>query len=217
MTKCILCMSENNIIKEHAIPKCLFPKNERKNLITVPTCGDCNNSLSSDEESFREFMLNCAGNDSEASKSLINSESFRSMEKAPGKAFNLLSKMEAVNFNGKEMAILDWTVVDQEKHIRSINKIVKSLYFHHFNKILPTEISIENHLRFLNTQSPEDFFKCRFNYNETYKDICRYGYAMTPNSFSGVWVLTFYNKVVFWNILIDSLSKEIGTKSEIVA
>lgn len=47
--------------REHCPPKCFFPKNQRKNLITVPACSKHNNRKSNDDEWVRLIIASMAG------------------------------------------------------------------------------------------------------------------------------------------------------------
>ncbi len=66
MTK--ICYRCNNIATnvEHAPAKCFFPKEHRKNLITVPSCDQHNNETSKDDEYVRSIIVASEGNNETA-------------------------------------------------------------------------------------------------------------------------------------------------------
>lgn len=54
-----ICYRCNNIATsvEHVPAKCFFPKEHRKNLITVPSCEQHNNETSKDDEYVRGIIV----------------------------------------------------------------------------------------------------------------------------------------------------------------
>jgi hypothetical protein len=51
--ECVYCGVVGTMTGDHVPPKALFPQPRPSNLITVPACGQCNNSYSKDDEWFR--------------------------------------------------------------------------------------------------------------------------------------------------------------------
>ena len=58
MKICYYCGRTNaeKYTKDHVPPKCIFPKNKPKNLITVPCCFKCNKEMSSLDQKMRNWM-----------------------------------------------------------------------------------------------------------------------------------------------------------------
>ena len=50
---CIYCLKKIADTKNHIPPQSIFDKPLPKNLISVPSCFECNNSASTDDEYFR--------------------------------------------------------------------------------------------------------------------------------------------------------------------
>src|ERR1700751_6135616 len=50
---CVYCGQTKPVTADHVPPKNLFPKRPPRNLRTVPSCFDCNNGFSKDDEYFR--------------------------------------------------------------------------------------------------------------------------------------------------------------------
>jgi len=59
-TACYLCKGTENLTRDHIPPLNLFPKESRKNLITVPCCKECNEAFSKVDEQFRVFITAAA-------------------------------------------------------------------------------------------------------------------------------------------------------------
>jgi 5-methylcytosine-specific restriction endonuclease McrA len=57
ITECVYCGERKETTRDHVISSNLFPGSyEKKNVIIVPSCADCNTSFSLDEEYFRIFV-----------------------------------------------------------------------------------------------------------------------------------------------------------------
>lgn len=54
--QCIYCGEVKSLTKDHIPPKNLFPRPRPNNLITVPSCVDCNHQSSMDDEYFRMII-----------------------------------------------------------------------------------------------------------------------------------------------------------------
>ncbi len=55
--RCVYCGAEAGNTKDHVPPKCLLRKPYPANLLTVPSCADCNSGFSKDEEYFRLIIV----------------------------------------------------------------------------------------------------------------------------------------------------------------
>lgn len=59
-TKCVFCgekLVKANATDEHLIPKNLFPKERRYNLIKIWLCRDCNGKKAQDDDHFRDTLI----------------------------------------------------------------------------------------------------------------------------------------------------------------
>ena len=55
-TRCVYCATTPWNTVDHVPPKCLFAKDNRNDLIRVPSCRDCNGSFSKDDEYFLHML-----------------------------------------------------------------------------------------------------------------------------------------------------------------
>jgi hypothetical protein len=53
---CVHCGREGIVTDDHIPAKCLFP-DPKPNLITVPSCGGCNQGASNDDEYFKRMLV----------------------------------------------------------------------------------------------------------------------------------------------------------------
>ena len=54
--KCVFCGTEDATTRDHIPPKSVFPKNHRDNLLTVPSCENCNGESNNDDEMFKVMI-----------------------------------------------------------------------------------------------------------------------------------------------------------------
>lgn len=79
---CIYCQSQKGTTRDHVPPKELLRKPYPRNLLTVPSCAECNETYSIDEEYFRLTIVGLLCHRSEA-ESLFDGPLSRSMNRRP--------------------------------------------------------------------------------------------------------------------------------------
>ncbi len=144
--QCIHCGRVGPTEKDHVPPRSLFPRGMRENLVTVPSCADCNRSASGDDEYIR---LVCATR-REASQNIGASAAWPT-------AFRGLSKPRKT---GMKMAFLDavrgaveLTVsgpifepasyeVDLARLDRVMARTIRGLHWHHRGHRLPDDYEV---------------------------------------------------------------------------
>lgn len=152
---CALCGNEAELTREHIPPKGIFLKPRPKNTITVFSCEKCNQDTKLDDEYFRFWVTAGAHPNSKLSEVWKNKVVGSSFKRRPG----LLRKIQddhkrLLEHHAKNpLRTYDDEVVSDELLSRCymvnaerINrvacKIVKGLYFHHFNKPLPNNVAL---------------------------------------------------------------------------
>src|SRR6266699_2241063 len=119
--RCVYCGAEAGDTKDHVPPKCLIRKPYPANLLTVPSCEECNNGSSEDEEYFRLVMVGLLCHTDEAG-SLFDGPISRSMDRN--------SYIEELMFGSLRGA--DKTVIldlDYPRIFRIAEKIARGLEF----------------------------------------------------------------------------------------
>ena len=71
---CVYCGAEGDVTRDHVPPSCLFPPEDRINLITVPACAECHESFKLDDEYFRVTLSLRADLDSGAATEFIRAQ-----------------------------------------------------------------------------------------------------------------------------------------------
>lgn len=130
---CVYCGGDATT-RDHVPPKSIF-FGTRKNLVTVPSCEQCNNSRSELDQSFRDFLS--LATRSEASNPDLWQKTLRGLARQPSKLQNLLRS--AVELSDGDFAV----ELEAKAQIQMFESIARGLYFHHFGEVLDENISID--------------------------------------------------------------------------
>jgi hypothetical protein len=156
---CAICGSNEATTSDHLPPKSIFPKPRPDNLITVPSCADCNNSASDLDEAFRLYLALHVGDLDDAITSAYFHEALRTYKHNKKLQREILGSAEPVEFTtpsgvyaGQGMKVL-W---NSTAHDAVIERIVRGLYFHHFGEVLSPDAEVSP--KWFN-QPDEDFLK----------------------------------------------------------
>lgn len=153
---CALCGSSGTVTREHVPPKCLFIKPRPTNTITVPLCKMCNHSYHLDDEYFRVFAAGSFQPNAQQWQLWNQKVVGSSFARSGGLRARLSDYYEQHREYAKNHKILfdDGTAVPEElfpfiqpfemKRVNAVlEKIIKCLYYYHFNSIYYCEVSIE--------------------------------------------------------------------------
>ncbi len=203
--RCIFCLSTENITREHAVSRNLFPddyfKGRTEDLIIVPTCRTCNQSYSHHEELFRTFLITLSsGEESSIPDNILKGKIKRSMEKAPGKAANLLKKMAPAYITYQDgtripKALLHISEDDWKIYHRIIQKYTKCLFFYTFKQKMPDDFIMKHAFYERIDLIPKEIQET-LRWNFDHQNVYSYGYANTE-TMQSVWVYVFYGKLIF--------------------
>jgi len=192
---CAICGAKKATTVDHVPPKGIFPK-PRPDLITVPACLSCNNSASKHDEAFRVFLSLHVGITSPLTQSLWNDalKSLKHNYKLYSDIMNTTKKVvlhtKTSNINNTGMAFC-W---NSEAHDRTIERMIRGLYFYHFDEILANRVIIKvQWLRSLN----EDIFEVSKEWKQHNLSgnsfVYRFERAIESPLYS-IWLFQFYNK-----------------------
>lgn len=215
---CVYCGSDKKpMSKEHAIAKSLFTKENRKDLISVPCCIECNNSSSKDVEEFRITLL--------IEESVIEKETAKDMNPSVIRAIKRKAKSPFVSDLIKNTGVEIFTKDGEVKNRfpfspdmgilqRVVKRSVQCLYFHHFGKVIPKEYRIDVIEKSQLENSGINYLNFRISLDLTLDDkptfsvgngTCVYTYMQeTKYKYISVWKLTFYNSKEFFVLVRES-------------
>ena len=197
---CIYC-DKPATTKDHVPQECFFPKPAPKNLITVPSCFDCNNSFADDENYVRTVLASARLNDIPNSpvEKIWNQKVQRSLQKNPKvlkevfKSFLPIDVYHGSIYFGKRPGFR----CDRERVDRIMGKIVKGLFYFENKKPLPNDFIVKVFL------SPNEDDKIPNEIKESIctsiikcvsKDVFKYRTIHLPEDPNySVWVLNFYD------------------------
>lgn len=218
--RCVICDVKPTDTDDHIPPKCLFALRDRKNLLKLPTCLDCNNHSSKDDEYLRAALISRADVEENLSTNEIRNALIRSLSDSKQQGFqklyaNAIGVKRVLTPAGLYLGNHPVFSVDYGRLEKVLSKVICGLYYYHTKNILKKEYSIkiiaEDDLN-LQTQSFKDFIKSKilFYIDQTIlyeigKNTFHYKYLLTrENKFAGAWILRFYGKVHFLGLVLKN-------------
>ena len=207
------CGRKGRLTKDHIPPRGLFSKPPPKNLITVPSCSQCNSGASKDDEYFRTVLAlkERAGDDFNARG--IRDSVLRSLSRPRGRRFGglFLSQVGYINprtTSGIHLAKRLAYNVDLERLDRVAVRVVKGLHYILTGKRIPTGFQVvafcEDGLRDLSETDREELRRTvvvpvlEGKYGAVGDDAMKYWVSFDPTGdFISAWILEFYSDVRF--------------------
>jgi hypothetical protein len=210
---CIYCRNSPRETSDHVPPKGLFKEPRPSNLITVPACFRCNNSFSADDEYFLNIALDWGASETCDGKKVVDKR-LRSMKRKESRRvwepfFAKLKPVEVYSPSGLYLANSFGFSLDTARLIRTVNRIIRGLYF----EVTKTPLPVGDCTRsMLYSQYVE---KCKHQSGtldviEAIQQLPRnaigdgtfeFGYFhLDKDDFSSFWYLEFYQRFGFVGI-----------------
>ena len=185
---------------DHIPPKTLFPKGTRANLITVPSCYQCNQQMSLDDQYFAT-VLTARRNDHPTQSTVWEQKVLPQLQ---NEEFDGLRKMLLARTRPIWLPAGDGFVqtgilnLNMDRVNGVLRKIVRGLYYHHRGVPLPTGDAVFLYL------DPKDGLPELANWARTHvvvdPDVFEYRCALPgpESSLSGLsgWLLRFYRRTI---------------------
>ncbi len=216
---CVYCGKNGELTRDHIPPENLFPKPRPNDLMTVPSCLDCNGPASKDDEFFRQCLL--LREDTlllpEPSKLLLNL--MRSLERPnyPGLLKDLRSRVyrgAKYSPKGFYMGEVIKQDIDTGRLDRVPKRIVKGLVYRKLGKRLPDEYFVSAFSVSGETNIPQSLQIITDKLEEQPKTLVGDGSVFTyrhrthsNNPYISQWLLTFYQKTDFLGFTIPNRPK----------
>lgn len=187
---CVLCGINTATTKEHVPPKTIFLYPRPSNLITVPSCKQCNNGTSKNDEKFKVYLgLHSAMYSIEGEK--LFQEVLRTLERSPKLKKQVLRGMkDADAYTPSGIKLLGYKIVpwDSDVYVKTLTKITRGLFFHHFKAIADSNIIIKEYFFNEDPDIPKDML-----YGTVIvKGVFEYYYNRIENTNSSIWLYKFY-------------------------
>jgi hypothetical protein len=195
--------------RDHVPPKAVFPKKPRpQNLITVPSCEDCNTKFGEDDELFSLFITLQAGMEGEQEHKLCEKVK-RAVKRNTTFQKILLSSSENIPLFNKDGTIQEYIQLlpwEYDHLERILNRIVVGLLRHHYGQRLYRQgycKIIIPQKDFSNVYELRDILKdCVFSEIGHQKEFCyRHGQAK-DHRLATFWEIIFYRKFLFYGITL---------------
>ena len=119
-----------SVSDEHAPPKCFFPKTNRKQLVTVPSCDDHNLKTSNDDEYVRNILVTFEGCN-ELAGGVFGGKAKRSFDNSPKLFKKTFQNVVWKEVDGTKKAAFE---LDFERVENTMHKIKAALHFNHFDE-----------------------------------------------------------------------------------
>jgi len=144
-TRCAYCGHPATTV-DHIPPECLYTPPRPSNLVTVPACSTCNNGASDDDEVFRNEFSIMAGSFSESANAAERLKtSLRGIRRNKATLRRIVlgtQEVERVSQGGIYLGKGYAVPVQKDAHRRVIDRIIRGLYWHHFDASLGMSTSV---------------------------------------------------------------------------
>jgi hypothetical protein len=186
--------------KDHLPPKSFFPKEFRKDLITVPSCSRCNNKFSSLDEKFRVF-LSAEENRSAAGQHILSTKVL-SAESVKGRPFREIGiSLRPVWVESGPLTVQKWKLSMPKKEAEAfLFRLTQGLIFKYYPQL--HSLKAYFHLEYLSDPNEVNPFIALLNSRIPVMKLMRIGidvfdYRHGAENEGSLWEFVFYGSVRF--------------------
>lgn len=122
---CYVCGKPGNSL-EHVPPQCLFDEEQRKQLITVPSCDEHNLRKSGDDQ-YLDFVLSVALQANRLARRHFDGAPMRALQRRPYIALTMFSGLQPITLDGDETA---YFTLDIDRIRRAMSAIASGMYYY---------------------------------------------------------------------------------------
>jgi hypothetical protein len=217
---CTYCGENDFISRDHIPPESLFPKPRPGNLITVQSCDKCNGGASMDDEYFR-LNLSIRNSATMPAARPVADTALRGLRRELHSNFRtaFFKGLKEVNLCTKSGSFIERGVaydVDLTRLSKVVTRIVRGLYFYHYNQRLPDWCEVDtwclDGLNGINGVTAENLTALinRLQSNpvaEIGDGVFKYWHCLSDDggkidNFCTVWLLVFYESTAFLGITV---------------
>ena len=230
VVECTYCGELSSLTEDHIPAKCLFPKPRPSNppIPRVWSCRGCNSGLNGeiarDDEYFRDVLVLRADAGYDPKAEQVGDVVLRSFgrSEAKGKLRTLLSNTEEVEIQSEGGLFLGTTglyQVDQERITRVVRRIVRGLFFYHFQRRVPVDYEVTTQLLAdVDPSNPEQVDSChRIVTILQEQRIHKIGTSEFEYRFTALadcpdctfWLMRFYQSVVWLGATVPPKTSEL--------
>jgi hypothetical protein len=147
--QCVYCGALGPITDDHVFPQCLFDGPLPPNMPVVPACEKCNKLHKSRNDSFLRDVLarDLAAMCNPVAQRLIKGPIKRSIERNQSEFVRSIPSVLPIrplyDSDGRFLEFANVVPVDNKRVVEIFTVIAKGLYYHTFNALLPSYITIQ--------------------------------------------------------------------------
>jgi len=217
--ECIYCGQVKPLSDDHVPPKCLFPEGQRENLITVPSCDDCNSErFSKDDEHFRLVLT--SHEDADGSPEIYELWKKKGEPAlAPGRK-GAIGKLKSLHLSYLEIRTAEGEMVRRggaakvhaQRILGVVTRIAKGLFYHEQGRRVPDDFvvktfelstSMQQTPRFWTPDNPVRSAVLAQPLRTIGGDVFAYRYVtLEDDRDRSLWQLIFYRRFFFFSIVV---------------
>lgn len=204
---CIYCGSRPGNTRDHVPPRSFFPSPFPQDLLTVPSCKECNAKFSKDEEYVRTILASSWDRENEdtPARTLFDTKVRRALEYSGPLLRRVADSMKLVEIRtpagiylGRRPAFL----LDMPRFKRVMEKIARGLHYCETGIFLPPGVKCAVEYN-PDPEAYDEIIDALGDIKSNHPDVFRYRCAFPPNkSVGSVWILEFYRKATFLVFLL---------------
>jgi hypothetical protein len=188
---CVICSLRAAATRDHIPPRAFF-KGTSADFLTVPTCAECNNGASYDDEDMRFFLSMQIGKQTSAAAALWEKGALKSVRRKASLRNQVTQTARKVELRSADGTIMNRIVVEVPARLYDsvFGRITRGLYFAHTGRILPAAVPIQVS-PFASPPAAE--ILSMFKMHQIAGDAFSYGFLNVDNdATSSLWLYCFH-------------------------
>ncbi len=203
---CAYCGTSQATTKDHVVPRCLFRLPYPPNLVTVPSCAECNRIKGKDDEFLRDYLTSdVAVQTSPYASKIFDGKVKRAVKRNSSELAKLVQQgpIRTIPVKTKAGIYTGGTVITvplpDDRIATTLFQMCRGLYFHSQKRALANDIRYEalRHPPKVGEEIPEKAMKN--SAGKTLGDVfdCRFMHLGEDHPSVTFWLLSFYGRIVF--------------------
>jgi hypothetical protein len=144
--ECAICGAPNPDTRDHMPPRCIFPKPIPQDVITVPVCRGCNESISGEQERFKVYLSLHVGDRTPDTHRLLHHHARRTLKKNRKLARSVIGGFSPVLLATQQniaYGIGYRRLWDSQAHDVVVERLVRGLHYHHTGQPLGPSVPVK--------------------------------------------------------------------------
>lgn len=197
---CVYCGERKGTTRDHVAPRCLFGDTKPQQLLTVPACAQCNNALTSPDDIFlQDALVLDIDNSHPIATTLLNTKVLRSVARNRSEVARIVVAAVAqprYDMAGTYVEEAASAELPKGRVASIIIRMVRGLYYCERNAILAQDHQLIV-LRQPATLFPRLSEALKQASARTFGDVFGFAWIHIPAPFAMIWLLWFYDSVVY--------------------